>query len=120
MKKKELAGAARGEWNITRGQKAITSTEGEAPAPESEENAYLLERERQRLTALQTSDFDYFTPALQIYRALGTFGDKLPAHVVDMLLQGAVARQEVDLALELFSRLEKSPLQNPTMRSYET
>ncbi|GAA5882229.1 hypothetical protein JCM16303_002292 [Sporobolomyces ruberrimus] len=120
MKKKELAGDARGAWNGPNGVKAITSGEtGEVPARESEENQYLLDRERQRLTALQTSEFDYWTPALQIYRALGALGDKLPSGVVTTLLQGAVARQHVDLALELFSRLEKSRTQNPSIKTYE-
>ncbi|GAA6010103.1 hypothetical protein JCM11491_005868 [Sporobolomyces phaffii] len=118
MKKKMLAGDARGVWNF---KQPLTAIEGaEVPARESEENQFLLERERQRLTALQSEDFDYFTPALQIYRALGHLGDKLPASVVGQLLQSAVARQEVGLALELFARLEKSPYQSPTARTYQS
>ncbi|GAA5892352.1 uncharacterized protein JCM6883_007329 [Sporobolomyces salmoneus] len=119
MKKKELAGAARGVWNSAT-LEAITQEgeKGETPAREAEENRYLMERERQRMNALQSPDFDYFTPALQIYRALGSFGDRLPTPIVATLLQSAVARQDVDLALEIFSRLEKSQSQSPSVRSY--
>ncbi|GAA5927272.1 Pet309p [Sporobolomyces koalae] len=120
MKKKELAADARGVWNGSSDAKDIRAEGEDALSVADEGKAHLLERERQRLAALQTSEFDYFTPALQIYRALGTLGDKLPATVVGTLLQGAVARREVDLALELFARLESSKYQSPTIRSYES
>lgn len=117
MKKKELAGAARGAWNVSLSP-ASDSPETGTPVREGDENRYILEREEQRMTALRSPEFDYFTPALQIYRALGALGDRLSTSVVSTLLEGAVARRDVDLALELFSRIEKSRNQAPTIKSY--
>ncbi|GAA5823166.1 hypothetical protein JCM10212_004253, partial [Sporobolomyces blumeae] len=125
IKKKELASAARGAWDSRASSSSssskITPIEGaEAEdAPEADDSMVMFDRERQRLEALRTPDFDYFTPAIQIYRALGTFADRLPSRVVTKLLDAAVARQEVDLALALFERLEKSPTQAPGARAYQ-
>ncbi|GAA5964857.1 hypothetical protein JCM3765_005803 [Sporobolomyces pararoseus] len=118
VKKRELAAAARGAWDV-RSVRAAEETGG-VPAREPEEARFLLEQEQQRLQALESPDFDYFTPALQIYRALGSLGDRLPMPVVGLLLQGAVARREVDLALELFTRLEKSKFQAPSIKTYQS
>ncbi|GAA5920055.1 hypothetical protein JCM1841_000405 [Sporobolomyces salmonicolor] len=117
MKKRELAGAARGVWNVRR---SAEGKEGDsAPTHEADESQYLLERERERLAALRTPEFDYFSPAIKIFQALGPLGDRLSPFAVQLLLEAAVDRGEVDLALALFERMEKSVFQKAGIKAYD-
>ncbi|GAA5886602.1 hypothetical protein JCM5296_005345 [Sporobolomyces johnsonii] len=117
VKKRELAGAARGAWNIRRDGKAKEGDSG--PTREVDENQFLLDSERERLAALRAPEFDYFSPAIKIFQALGPLGDRLSTFTVQLLLDAAVERGEVDLALALFERMEKSAFHKPGFKAYD-
>ncbi|GAA5908604.1 hypothetical protein JCM6882_003690 [Rhodosporidiobolus microsporus] len=119
MKKKVLAAKARGlnyvpeELKEADGATILSLDEDFDPQ-------FAMKTELQRLDQLRSPDFDYYTPALHIYKALGTLGDRLPVVSVQMLLECAADRGEVDVALALFERLEKSPFQRPFFRAYQS
>ncbi|KAM0788867.1 hypothetical protein ACM66B_002952 [Microbotryomycetes sp. NB124-2] len=101
-RKKELAAAARGPFNLSMdGISAVTMTETEERA--------LAQLEKE----------DYFTPALEVYKALGPSADHLKGSVVGALIIAAAARGRVDVALSLFGRLEASPHQHVPVAAYE-
>lgn len=104
IKKKVLAGKARGKEVF----------EGSAEDLPSSTHDEAL-----RLEQLRSGDFDYYTPALQIYKALGPLGDRISGMVVEKLMGCAAERGEVDVALALFERLEKSKSQRPSWRAFD-
>ncbi|GAA5860412.1 hypothetical protein JCM8547_000296 [Rhodosporidiobolus lusitaniae] len=117
IKKKVLAGAARGPWWIADPNVAKAGGRDDADGLDSNDT---LGREHERLKQLRSADYNYFRPALQIFQALGPLGDRLGQNAVQLLLSCAATHGEVDVALALFERLEKSRFQRPTHRAYET
>ncbi|KWU47384.1 hypothetical protein RHOSPDRAFT_30806 [Rhodotorula sp. JG-1b] len=110
--KRELVNRARGPWHVGF-DAAQEDRSGEA------DERLLNERERERLAQLRGPQSDYFTPAYEIFQALGKLGDRLHPHVVQSLLVAAAERGQVDTALVLFERLEKSAFQKPGYLGYE-
>ncbi|GAA5987123.1 hypothetical protein JCM10908_001035 [Rhodotorula pacifica] len=110
--KRELVNRARGPWHVGF-DAAQEDRSGEA------DERLLNERERERLAQLRGPQSDYFTPACEIFQALGKLGDRLHPHVVQSLLVAAAERGQVDTALALFERLEKSAFQKPGYMAYE-
>ncbi|BGP15137.1 hypothetical protein JCM10213_005402 [Rhodosporidiobolus nylandii] len=108
VKKKQLANRARGSWFA------------DAEAMEEDDSRFIADQEAERLAHLRSPEFDYFSPALQIFKALGQLGDRLQPEVVQRLMSCAADRGDVDVALALFERLEQSPHQRPSYRAYET
>ncbi|GAA5841490.1 hypothetical protein JCM11251_007158 [Rhodosporidiobolus azoricus] len=118
LKKKALAAKARGlNWQPDESKEVDDRTSTEFD--DDLDSRFAMKHEVDRLQQLRSSEFDYFTPALQIFKALGTLGDRLPSASVQMLMQCAAHRGDVDVALALFERLEKSPFQQPTYRAYQ-
>ncbi|BGP39210.1 hypothetical protein JCM10450v2_003165 [Rhodotorula kratochvilovae] len=119
QKKKELAAAARGEWDYV--SPAGTSPEDVASAKRAKErdDERITQRERERLEALRGPEFDYFAPAVQIFEALGPLGDRLHSHVPTLLLYAAAGRGDAETALSLFERMEKSKHQRPGVKAYQ-
>lgn len=74
-------------------------------------------QERKAVASIEVED--YFTPALKIYTSLGRAADQLSLYVVNQLLARAVFHKRVDVAIALFSRLEKSPVFSPNRTSYD-
>ncbi|GAA5970654.1 hypothetical protein JCM11641_007387 [Rhodosporidiobolus odoratus] len=107
LKKKALAAKARG------GDSASYDAEGQ-------DERLKGTQEEEQLAVLRSPEYDYFTPALHIYKALGQLGDRLSTSVIQILLSCATDRGDVDVALALFERLEKSPYQRPTFRAYDS
>lgn len=99
--KRRSAMEARGDWYFR-----DEATAG-VTIPEEEKDLALLSQE------------DYFTPALKIYKALGSQADSLRVTVTNTLISSAAARQRVELALSIFSRLEKSPFDQPNAATYD-
>lgn len=112
ISKRELNARARGPWHVGF-DAAQEDRSGEA------DERLLNERERERLAQLRGPQSDYFAPAYEIFSALGRLGDRLHPHVVQSLLVAASERGQVDTALTLFERLEKSPFQKPGYLAYE-
>jgi pentatricopeptide repeat protein len=110
--KRELVNRARGPWHVGF-DAAQEDRSGEA------DERLLNERERERLAQLCGPQSDYFTPAHEIFQALGKLGDRLHPHVVQSLLVAAAERGQVDTALALFERLEKSAFQKAGYMGYE-
>ncbi|GAA5861237.1 hypothetical protein JCM3774_002237 [Rhodotorula dairenensis] len=110
--KRELVNRARGPWHIGF-DAAQEDRSGEA------DERLLNERERERLAELRGPQSDYFSPACEIFQALGKLGDRLHPHVVQSLLVAAAERGQVDTALALFERLEQSAFQKPGYLAYE-
>ncbi|KAG0656752.1 hypothetical protein C6P46_006958 [Rhodotorula mucilaginosa] len=110
--KRELVNRARGPWHVGF-DAAQEDRSGEA------DERLLNERERERLAQLRGPQSDYFTPAHEIFQALGKLGDRLHPHVVQSLLVAAAERGQVDTALALFERLEKSAFQKAGYMGYE-
>ncbi|GAA5994349.1 Pet309p [Rhodotorula paludigena] len=119
QRKKLLANAARGPWDVRIAPATEADSTSAVLSIEGLENNATLERERQRLEALQGADYDYFQPALQIYEALGSLADKLHSQIPTMLIQAAAARGQVDTALSLFERMERSRHQKPGQLAYQ-
>ncbi|GAA5843953.1 hypothetical protein JCM9279_003685 [Rhodotorula babjevae] len=122
-KKKALANAARGIWHRPDPSSAAQGAEGAdadaaAAVAAEEETDRMSQRERERLEALRGPEFDYFRPAVQIYEALGPLGDRLHSSVVGLLLGAATLRGDVETALKLFERIEKSKYQRPGSKAY--
>lgn len=127
-KKKALAEAARGDWHYPLSPAAAAASSSSAQGVEAadaaaavaaaEETARMSHRERERLEALRGPEFDYYRPAVQIYEALGPLGDRLQSSVVAMLLGAAAQRGDLDTALKLFERMEKSKYQRPGFKAY--
>ncbi|KAK4703537.1 hypothetical protein P7C70_g2681, partial [Phenoliferia sp. Uapishka_3] len=121
--KKKSAMAALGKWadGIDGNDFALDSVRNSflslALARGCRTNEHCQLKEVEALEVLKGED--YFTPALQIYTALGRTGDAFKASLVNQLLGRASLRNRVDVALALFGRLEKSPLQRPNRLSYQ-
>ncbi|GAA6014819.1 hypothetical protein JCM10207_002192 [Rhodosporidiobolus poonsookiae] len=113
IKKKVLAAKARGDADSRAG---VANVERDRDDDRSD---YAMDAEAERLSQLRSSEFDYFTPAIQIFKALGPLGDRMPVSLFQQLMACAVERGEVDVALALFERLEKSPFTRPNCRAYE-
>lgn len=92
VKKKKLAARARGPWDS-----------------EKVNETYLLEGEQAELDRLRNED--YLTPAIEIYKSIGKVADQLTGVTVSHLINAAAGRKRIDLALSIFSRLERSPYQ---------
>ncbi|GAA6042011.1 hypothetical protein JCM8097_009144 [Rhodosporidiobolus ruineniae] len=103
-KKKVLAGEARGSWNTLHREDGTAQIE--------------LDNERNRRKELESENYNYYNSALKLFEALGPLGDRLSNVVVQMLMGQAVDHGDVDVALALFERLEKSPHQSPSYRAY--
>lgn len=101
VKKKQLAMAARGPWYV----------------PLAGGDNFLLDVEHKEMQRLEKED--YLSSAVEIYKALGDLGDRLHHSAVAILISAAAQRKRVDLALSLFSRLEKSPTQDVSASVYE-
>ncbi|KAL8277871.1 hypothetical protein RQP46_009690 [Phenoliferia psychrophenolica] len=100
MRKKRSAIGALGNW-----------------AGSHKNDDFALDEEIKAIKELESED--YFTPAIQVYTALARQADSLDVPPVNNLLERAAARGRVDVALALFGRLEKSPLQHPNRYSFE-
>lgn len=134
QKKKELAGAARGAWDTPEhllkeskvadaGEPAAAAADADAVADslsvDAAETRRQLQRERERLDKLRGPEFDYYTPAVQIFEALGPLGDRLHQSVPMRLLASASQRGDTETALKLFERMEKSRYQRPGVKAYQ-
>ncbi|KAK4055608.1 hypothetical protein OIV83_000154 [Microbotryomycetes sp. JL201] len=102
LKKKALAAAARGPFDIT----------GEGVS-----QIGMTETEKQALERLKKED--YFTPAIEVYQALGPSADNLKSGVVGSLILAAAARGRADVALSLFDRIESMPDPRVPVVAYE-
>ncbi|GAA5825251.1 hypothetical protein JCM3770_003172, partial [Rhodotorula araucariae] len=120
QKKKELAAAARGPFDAKLAAEAGGADEAGPTVGEKERrDERITQRERERLDVLRGPEFDYYTPAVQIFEALGPLGDRLHSHVPMLLLYAAAGRGDAETALTLFERMEKSRYQRPGIKAYQ-
>jgi len=102
--------------NRTKKRALLQDARGPFQAGRKAGDEFLTKDERDAVALLRKDD--YFTPALEIYKALGSGADRLDAFSINALIKAAARRGRVDLALTIFSRLEQSLFQRANAGTY--
>ncbi|KAK4057974.1 hypothetical protein OIO90_001193 [Microbotryomycetes sp. JL221] len=108
VKKKKLAGAARGPFDI----------QGKSQIQNIDKDVTMTEIEKKTIQRLIKED--YLTSAIEIFKALGPASDRLSNSVVGGLINACAARNRIDVALSLFNRMEQSQTRSIPFRVYDS